>query len=47
MATLSAPQITLSNGAKISLFGLGEAALRLVLLAALPITAMIFALQTF
>lgn len=47
MATLSAPNITPSNGAKISLFGLGEAALRLMLVAALPISAMIFAVQTF
>lgn len=47
MATLSAPKITPSNSGRTSLFSLGESALRLMLVAALPISAMIFAVQTF
>jgi hypothetical protein len=47
MATLSAPTLTVSNGSKFDLFGLGESALRLALVAALPISATIFFIQSF
>ena len=47
MATLSAPRFTPSTGQKITLLSLGEMALRLGLVAALPISAMIFVVQTF
>ena len=47
MTTLSAPRFTLSTGAKFSLLALGESALRLILVAALPISATIFVIQSF
>jgi hypothetical protein len=47
MATLSATRINVSTSPKIDLFGLGETALRLMLVAALPITATVFFIQTF
>lgn len=46
MATLSAPHVTPSTGSKFSLVGLGETALRMLLVAALPISATIFVIQT-
>lgn len=47
MTTLSAHAITITNGAKFDLVGLGETALRLMLVAALPIAATVFFIQTF
>jgi hypothetical protein len=47
MATLSATHIDVSTSPKINLFGLGEAALRLMLVAALPISATVFFIQSF
>jgi hypothetical protein len=47
MATVSATRINVSTGSKINLFGLGETALRLMLVAALPISATVFFIQTF
>lgn len=47
MNPLSATRLTTTEGARFSLAGLGEAALRLILVAALPITATIFAIQSF
>lgn len=47
MATLSAHTLTITNGSKFDLFGLGETALRLALVAALPISATIFLIQSF
>ena len=47
MATYSAHTLTITNGPKIDLVGLGETALRLLLVAALPIAATVFFIQTF
>ena len=47
MTTLSATRLVTTEGSKTSLLGLGEAALRLMLVAALPISAMIFFVQSF
>jgi|GEM_PF-7017296 len=47
MTPFSATRITTTEGAKFSLAGLGEAALRLMLVAALPISATIFVVQSF
>ena len=47
MATLSATRLVTTEGSKTSLLGLGEAALRLMLVAALPISATIFFVQSF
>lgn len=47
MATLSATRINVSTSPKIDLLGLGETTLRLALVAALPISAMVFFVQTF
>lgn len=47
MATLSAPHLTTVPASKTSLLGLGEMALRLLLVAALPISATIFVVQSF
>ncbi len=47
MITLSATRITTTAGSKSSLLGLGETALRLMLVAALPISATIFFVQSF
>ena len=47
MTTLSAPRLTTTEGSKFSLTGLGGTALRLMLVAALPISATIFVVQSF
>jgi hypothetical protein len=47
MTTLSATRLITTEGSKISLAGLGETALRLMLVASLPISAMIFVVQSF
>lgn len=47
MTTLNATRLTANEGSKFSLTGLGETALRLLLVAALPISATIFVVQSF
>jgi hypothetical protein len=47
MTTLSAPPLTTTEGPKSGLLSLGETALRLMLVAALPISATIFVVQSF
>jgi hypothetical protein len=47
MTPLSATRFITTADPKVSLLGLGEAALRLMLVAALPISATIFFVQSF
>ena len=47
MTPLSATRFITTAGPRASLLGLGETALRLVLVAALPISATIFLVQSF
>ncbi|MFC4440738.1 hypothetical protein [Caulobacter henricii] len=47
MTTLSVTRLITTEGSTTSLVGLGETALRLMLVAALPISATIFFVQTF
>ncbi|WP_419254362.1 hypothetical protein ACN2C6_02740 [Caulobacter sp. ErkDOM-YI] len=47
MTTLSAPRLIAREGSKLNLLSLGETALRLMLVAALPISATIFFIQSF
>jgi hypothetical protein len=47
MTTLSATRLITTEGSRSSLLALGETALRLMLVAALPISATIFVVQSF
>lgn len=47
MTTLSAPRLITTEGSTLNLLSLGETALRLMLVAALPISATIFFIQSF